>query len=122
MRQRVVCTGESAAYRLRVRRNGAVLVDEIVRGGGWRRDRPLYVFHELGQPAGDADITVTFERLGEPKAQDAATGLGADGRFISDLPAALTLEQPFHFRPGAVVLVTYDNGRRALTAVSSETR
>ena len=120
MRQRVVCTGESATYRLQVRRNGRVLLDETVHGGGWRRDRPLYVFHELSQPPGVADISVMFDRLGALPAQSAASEVSPEGRFISDLPATLRLEETFRFRPGAVVLVTYDSRRRVLTAVPPE--
>ena len=122
MRQPVVCTGESAAYRLQVRRGDKVLLDEIVHGGGWRRDRPLYVFHDLPQSAGDADVNIRFERLGDGTVAHTTTGVSADGRFISDLPAVLTLEQRFRFRTGTVTLVTYDSERRALTAVLPESR
>ena len=122
MRQRVVCTGESAAYRLRVRRDGRVLVDEIVHGGGWRRDRPIYVFHELRQPEGDAQISVTFERLGDGPTEGTVTGLGADGRLVSDLPRVLTLDERFRFRSGTVTLVTFDSRRRALTPVVAKSQ
>jgi hypothetical protein len=117
MRQPVICTGESAAYRLEVRRDGVVLADRVVHGGGWQRDRPLYVFQEIAQPAGDASISVRFDRIEPSPIARAPVRADASGRFASDLPDRLTLERRFHFRPGAVILVTYDSNRRALVTV-----
>src|SRR6187549_1661116 len=51
MRQAVVCEGTTAAYRLEVRRDSLLLVDQIVRGGGVRHDRPLYVSRDIALPA-----------------------------------------------------------------------
>jgi hypothetical protein len=121
MRQPVVCTGESAAYRLQIRRNGTLLVDRVVHGGGWRRDRPLYIFQEVQQAPGDSSMAVTFERVGAPGAEGATRPGGADA-FTSFLPPRLTLEQTFHFRAGEVVLVTYDDSRRRLVAIRSDAR
>jgi hypothetical protein len=123
MRQKVVCTGESARYRLQVSRDGAVLLDEIVQGGGWRRDRPLHVFHEIAQAPGAAAIRIVFERIDHPTPPSDGTSSAAPprpeagGRFVSDLPASITLEREFQFRSGAVSLVTYDAARHTLVVV-----
>jgi hypothetical protein len=122
MRRKVVCTGESARYRLQVSRDGALLLDESVQGGGWRHDRPLYVFHEIPQSPENAAIVVAFERIDHPApAADATPQPRADGRFVSDLPASMRLERQLQFRPGAVVLVTYDPNRHALVVVEGGT-
>lgn len=63
MRQRVVCEGTTARYRLDVRRNGALLHSQVVRGGGLRNDRPLYVSHDLPVPAGPARFAVRLARI-----------------------------------------------------------
>lgn len=139
MRQAVVCTGTTATYRLEVRREGAVIADQIVRGGGLRHDRPLYVFRDISLPPGDAAIAVRFFRVdavGEPTASDAAAPAGSprdrhsmddDRRRREDeerirgqeeaIPAVLSLEHRFHFMPREVILVTYDAERRELVAL-----
>ncbi len=63
MRQAVICEGTTASYRLEVRREGAVIVDQVVRGGGLRHDRPLYVFRDILLPAGEAAVSVRFVRI-----------------------------------------------------------
>ena len=63
MRQALICEGTTASYRLEVRREGTVIVDQIVHGGGLRHDRPLYVFRDIPLPAGEAAITVRFVRI-----------------------------------------------------------
>lgn len=63
MRQRVVCEGTTARYRLEVRRDGELLHSQIVRGGGLRNDRPLYVSRDLRVPAGPALIAVRLTRI-----------------------------------------------------------
>jgi len=63
MRQALICEGTTASYRLEVRREGSVIVDQIVRGGGLRHDRSLYVFRDIPMPPGEADISVRFARI-----------------------------------------------------------
>ena len=77
MRQAVICEGTTASYRLIVRREGAVLLDEIVRGGGIRHDRPLYVFREIRLPAGESTVGVQFDRI------DRTTGQAQSGQAQS---------------------------------------
>lgn len=63
MRQSVVCEGTTARYRLEVRRNGQLLHSQVVRGGGLRHDRPLYVSRDLPVPPGRAVLAVRLERV-----------------------------------------------------------
>lgn len=63
MRQRVVCEGVTARYRLEVRRDGQPLLSQVVRGGGLRHDRPLYVSRELRVPPGTASFAVYITRI-----------------------------------------------------------
>ena len=63
MRQPVACEGTTAEYRLEVRIEGALVADRVVRGGGLRRDRRLYVFEEIVLPPGEAAVDVTFDRV-----------------------------------------------------------
>ena len=114
MRQPTICSGESAAYRLEVRRDDRVLLRETVRGGGWRHDRPVHVFHELAQPAGSAEIEVTFERIEAAPVEHTVRRPNAAALQTAELPARLELEEQIAFRPGGVVLVTYDPARRTL--------
>lgn len=124
MQQRVICEGGSAQYRLTVRRDGTVVSEQVLRGGGLRQDRRLYVFHEIPLRSGEATIDVRFDRL-EPDAPGAGTkedrdvhggGAGPRGETV---PAHLALEQRLHFDPREVVLVTYSPERRVLVAVEA---
>jgi hypothetical protein len=63
MRRQVVCEGTTARYLLEVRRDGVVLDTAIVRGGGLRHDRELYVARDLPIAAARARIVVRFARL-----------------------------------------------------------
>lgn len=126
MRQQIVCEGSTAQYRLTVRYGGTLLVDRIVRGGGLRRDRRLYVFHEIAVPAGDGLVEVRFTRLdaggpsvGGDENDAAAEREGAAGRWPhgDTVPPRLAFDQALTFSPRQVILVTYDQERRALVAV-----
>jgi hypothetical protein len=121
MRQPQICDSVSADYLLEVRRNGVVVAEQTVRGGGLRRDRALYVFREVPVPAGEAAIDVRFTRV-TPVPQDgqeartAADGSsGADARAAAGaVPRSLVFTRRLFVRPGEVVLVTYDHDQRAL--------
>lgn len=63
MRQRVVCEGVTARYRLEVRRDGQLLLSQVVRGGGLRHDRQLYVSRDLHVPPGAASFEVHITRI-----------------------------------------------------------
>jgi hypothetical protein len=120
MRQPRVCEGTTATYRLEVRHNGDLIAEQVLRGGGLRRDRRLYVYRELPVPAGDADIAVRLDRIESPDSH--AEGQAASsGAATATVPAQLSLTQRVRFAPRQVVLVTYDADRRALTAVQADT-
>ena len=63
MRQRVICEGVTARYRLSVRRNGQLLHEQVVRGGGIRHDRRLYVSRDLHVPPGPGVVAVDLVRI-----------------------------------------------------------
>jgi len=147
MRQAVVCEGTTAAYRLEVSHDGSVVLDQIVRAGGWRHDRPLFVSHDIPLPPGDALINVRFVRIDapgsaatvKPSATDGdqaekagerhSTTMDPDRRRREDeerrhlqgevAPALLSFERRLRFVPRQVILVTYDSERRELVALES---
>ena len=47
MRRDEVCEGTGISYRLRIALNGEGVEETLIRGGGTRGDRPIYVFREL---------------------------------------------------------------------------
>ena len=118
MRQSMVCEGVAAQYRLTVRREGALIADEVVRGGGLRHDRLLYVFHEIALPTGDIAIEVRFDRIDSAKPGPSA----APAPITSAVPPRLAFEQRLRLRPREVVLVTYDPQRRMLVALQAAPR
>src|SRR5688572_5411196 len=70
MRQRVICEGVTARYRLSVRRNGQLLHEQVVRGGGIRHDRRLYVSRDLHVRPGPGVVTVDLVRIDTVVARD----------------------------------------------------
>lgn len=145
MRQAVVCEGTTSAYRLEVRHEGAVILDQIVRGGGLRHDRPLYVSRDIPLPPGDAMVSVRFVRIDSPGASASvkpsakrgdhddkdderhSTAMDPDRRRREEeerlhlrgeiAPAWLWLERRLRFAPRQVILVTYDSERRELVTL-----
>jgi hypothetical protein len=141
MRQARICEGTPAEYRLIVRDASGVRLDRTVRGGGLRQDRRLYVFEELSLATGASLIDVRFERVTHPASgndesrdgdedthdedgdgnEDDQGGEEADddrdARQQGAVPPRLTLVTSVTARPRDVVLVTYDETRRALVAV-----
>lgn len=139
MRQRVVCEGATARYRLELHRDGIVQLDEVVRGGGARHDRPMYVLREFPVPPGSARLEVRFSRIDRPatppdSAAEATRGTGPDTvlpaarerreaeererRRREAIPPLLALDIRVELKPRQVVLVTYDLERRTLVVAS----
>jgi len=87
MRQRVVCEGVTARYRLEVRRDGQPLLSQVVRGGGLRHDRPLYVSRELRVPPGTASFAVHITRIDTVASESDSAAL-ADPDDAGTRPAA----------------------------------
>lgn len=129
MRQRVVCEGTTARYRLEVRHDDTLLVSAELRGGGLRHDRQLYVLRELRVPSGRATVEVRLSRIDTAAAP--ASAAPSDGepsreadqrrrRMADEVPATLVLRETVTLAPREVLLVTYDQGARRLRAVRSE--
>ena len=111
MRQELICEGKAATYRLEVRMDEALVVEQEVHGGGLRRDRRLYVFRELAVRPGANRIDVRFTRIETP---DPRSTPRTHGEFV---PPRLALEQHVQLDPRQIVLVTYDADQRRLIAV-----
>ncbi len=147
MRQRVVCEGVTARYRLELFRDGAPLITDVVRGGGLRHDRQLYVFREVPVPAGRSALLLRLTRIDtlpdERAGSDSARGEAHDEDEPSDdlmgdraprereerrrrrqeaVPAELRLEVDASLRAGEVLLLTYDPESRELRAVRPPAR
>ena len=144
MRQRVVCEGVTARYQLEVRRDGALLWSQLVRGGGLRHDRQLYISRALPVPAGTASFSVSLRRIDTVDTRAAANSRGGVGerpraqrdtgpdimlgrgqreaesrqrRRDEAVPASLDLGLDADLEPREVLLVTYDPELRTLRAV-----
>ena len=151
MRQAVVCDGTTASYRLEVRYRGGVIAEQVVRGGGLRHDRPLYVSRDIQLPPGDADISVRFVRVDAqaPPATSEKDHLERSGADRSDsgahsdvmdpdrrrregeerrhsreetVPPLLSLERQLHLASRQVILVTYDSERREFVVLQEPPR
>jgi len=148
MRQQVICEGTTARYRMDVRRDSVVLLSRVVRGGGLRNDRQLYVFHDLVVPSGPSSIDVRFvrldtvqtetekeggheagERKGERKGERSDEDIAPDRarreteerrrRRAEAMPPELHLRIDVTLAPREVLLVTYNSEARQLTAVQN---
>jgi len=145
MRQSMACVGTTASYRLEVRWNDRVMLQQTVRGGGLRHDRALYLFRDIDLPPGDASIRVRFDRVDpvtptahrdtssrERDEERHSTAMGDDRRRREleerirgreeAIPASLSLERRVHLESRRVTLVTYDAEQRALTVVEDASR
>lgn len=114
MRQPMACVGTTATYRLEVRWNNRVVLQQIIRGGGLRHDRPLYLFHDIHVPPGDAAVRVQLDRVESVRSI-------ARGRDEA-IPPSLLLERRLPLEARKVALVTYDAERRALIVVQDGVR
>lgn len=131
MRQQVLCEGVSATYRLRVWRGDVLLDEEILEGGGLRRDRPMHVLRDYDLPAGTHRLRVEVRRVeaaaADTTAAAADTGLSLDRdvreaeerqrRRLEAIPGELLLEEAVTIAPRQVVLVTWDADARRLRLV-----
>ena len=134
MRQRVECEGRFASYALLVEVDGQAIGETVVRGAGFRNDRPLYLLRDYPVPAGEHRIRVTLIRREQAsrdsaavintEVPDADTGLYAGRaeretterrrRTQAAIPPRLTLDTVFRFAPRQVALVSFNAGRRTL--------
>lgn len=144
MRQRVVCEGTTASYRLELSRDGSPFASGVVRGGGLRHDRELYVFREIQVPAGRSTLSVRFVRVDSvpaerekarerPDVGDTLRGVIAPERAQREVderrrrreeavPPLLMLDTTVTLAAREVLLVTYDPDERRLRAVRRAAR
>ena len=115
MRQPVSCEGVNAQYRLTVRDEGRLVMERVVRGGGLRQDRRLYVFHELPLAPGDRRIEVRFDRVDSGGSESVDHQSGGE-----TVPAHLALDQRVRVGPREVILVTYSPERQALVGIQAD--
>lgn len=127
MRQPLACEGTTAEYRLQVRIDGALVAERMVRGGGLRRDRRLYVFEELELPAAvETVIDVRVDRVesgaGESAEAEAPAqpGTNTAAPSVEAVPPHLAFERRLRVAPRQVVLITYDRDLAALVMVHQE--
>jgi hypothetical protein len=125
MRQRVVCEGRAASYRLTARAGGVVVADRVVRPGGLRQDRRLYVFQELRVPAAPVDVEVRFDRIesaaGGPARSPQLPGSSPAAPARESIPPRLAYTGRLHLAPERVALITYDPVRRVLVVRGATT-
>jgi hypothetical protein len=134
MRQRVECEGRFASYALRVRIDGRPAADRVIRGGGFRHDRPLHLLANLPVRAGSHRLELEFLRRDSttttpdaaetrgPAATDSGIFAGRADRERDErerrrraaIPPRLTLDTSLVFAAGRVVLITFDAERRRL--------
>ncbi|MDP3910215.1 MAG: hypothetical protein Q8Q14_07465 [Gemmatimonadales bacterium] len=112
MRQEEVCERTILPYRLLVSIDGTAVTNILVRSGGAREDRPLYVFHELPVAPGPHRLTIRFEREGEGETRDAAEPIPE--REARETPPRLALDEVVVLGDRAVIVVTYDEEQRRL--------
>jgi hypothetical protein len=106
MRQEERCEGRVLPYRLQLWIDRARAVNELVHAAGARRDRPLYVYHELPLEPGTHALVVTFTREGDIPAGAREQDKGT--------PTRLALDTTVMLSPRRILLVTYDDDARRL--------
>ena len=126
MRQEEVCERAVLPYRLRVTVDGAPAIDELVRPGGAREDRPLFVFRELSVAPGAHHITVVFERASGGDAEDEHEDEGDRAQrrepresAVRETPDHLALDETVTLAPRAILLVTYDDEGQRLRLLAA---
>jgi len=145
MRQSVACVGTTATYRLEVRWNDEVILQQTVRGGGLRHDRPLYLFRDIPLSPGEGTVGVQFDRVESVSAsphrerssderEEARHSTAIDDvrrrRELEErtrgreeaIPSSLSLERRVRMISHRVVLVTYDADLRTFRMVEDGPR
>lgn len=132
MRQRVECDGRFASYTLRVEMDDRAIGESIVRGGGLRHDRPIFLLREYEVPPGAHRMRISFTRRERIETReeesapgtvpDADTGLyaGRAAREVAErgrrdraaIPPHLELDTTVTLAPREVALITFDPERK----------
>lgn len=95
MRTPQVCTGRVSSYELGIEIDEHEFPDTEIRAAGARADRPIYVFREIPITAGVHDIEVEFHSTHSPN-------------------EGVKFEERVTAQAGEILLLTYDQERRAL--------
>ena len=139
MRLREECTGQFATYALRVESDGRTMHESVVRGGGFRNDRPMHVLQDIAMAPGEHRVRVTLERREKASSDsstkkdedeaDADTGLFAgraererterSRRARAAIPPSLVLDTTVAFSPGRVLVVSLPPERRRLQLIDA---
>lgn len=120
MRQSVVCEGTTARYRLEVRRNGELLHSQVVRGGGLRNDRPLYVSRNLPVPPGRAVLAVRLARIDTIPVEQESDSSRDDDDDDDDARIAEGAPRPGDLVPGRARRETDERRRRQEESIPAE--
>ena len=140
MRQRVECTGQFATYALRVEADGRTVHESVVRGAGFRHDRPIFLLREIDLPPGQHVLRIRFIRREHTdddaaayehvKRTDSDTGLFAGRaereavehvrRARAAIPARLELDTTLVFERNRAIVVTLDGERRVLRVLDGQ--
>lgn len=95
MRNPDACLGALPPYRLRVWVDDAMVMDDVIRGGGVREDRPLTVYRDVPVTPGHRHIRAEFVRDVRP----------ATVRADSPEPTTLRVEGDATLEAGRVLLM-----------------
>ncbi len=123
MRQRVICEGTTARYQLQVHRNEELLLSQMLRGGGLRHDRRMYVLHDIRVPRGPSTVRASIVRIDTVAATTDSSTAGDDdeqarrqrGREAA-IPAEVRVETTGDVASGEVLLIMYEPEQRRLVA------
>jgi hypothetical protein len=119
MRQRVICEGTTARYQLTLHRDDQLLVSRMLRGGGLRHDRRMYVLRDLRVPPGPSRLRVRIVRVDTVAATTASDAADEDddddrerarrqrGREAA-IPAEISADLTADIGPGEVLLIMYE--------------
>jgi hypothetical protein len=118
-RQGEVCDQTVLPYRLRLWVDGQVRLDAVVRPGGLREDRPLFVLEDLALPPGPRALRVEFA----PTEAVPEAGAGHDDPRALARQAAVRaaaryeLEASVQMRSGRILLLDLDERERRFRVV-----
>jgi hypothetical protein len=117
MRPEEICERGITPYRLRVALDDAPAVDELVRAGGARGDRPLFVFHDLRVSPGAHRLMITFER--EDAGREHGDADDTESHDSRETPRRLDFADTVVLAPRDIALVTYDYERQRLVLLAA---
>jgi hypothetical protein len=139
MRQRVQCEGRSATYQLSVHVGDSLIHESIVRGGGLRHDRSIYLLRNFNVPSGMQRLRVSFVRREKSDGDSARIDSDDDAdedsglfrgraerereertrRARAAVPSRLMLDSVVRFSPGSVRVLTFESERRKLALLGN---